>query len=180
MFGKMLSLVVLVVVILACGGGSGGKMEWTGSLKGEYVIDDYKAMIAGKYPPPAPLDTGTGSASLEVGLDHILRLGKETPIPECMITFFPGSARRDDSGRATAMEFRIKDQYSIKRDGPGGAPGCVGRLSKSEQPGEIEIDHAIVTLSDDGEFSVGVDYRKKGDYEKKSTLRLKGMRGGWF
>ena len=173
----MIILFILLAVVIGCS--SGGGMDWKGSLKGEYAIDDYNAVIAGKYPPPEPVETGNGSASLEVGLDHILKLGKETPIPECVISFFPGLAKRDSTEKATAMEFRIKDEISIKRDGLGGAPGCVGRIEKDGPATEIEIDHARVSLHDDGEFHISIDYRPTGNYEKRRTLRIHRKRG-WF
>ena len=168
---------LLTVVTASCGGG--GKMEWKGTLRGEFALVDHKAEISGTYPPPAPLDKGNGSATLESGLDNLLRLGKDTTIPGCMLSFFPGLAKRDNTEKATAREFRLKDQSPIKRDGPGGAEGCVGRINKDGPLVEIEIDHALVSLTDDGEFYVGIDYRAKGDYDKKRVLRIKGTRG-WF
>src|SRR5687767_9984534 len=104
---------LLTVVTASCGGG--GKMEWKGTLKGESELVDYKAAISGAYPPPAPLDKGNGSAMLESGLDNLLRLGKDTTIPGCMLSFFPGLAKRDNTEKATAREFRLKDDSPIKR-----------------------------------------------------------------
>jgi hypothetical protein len=171
--------VALLLAVGTAGCGGGGKMEWKGTLKGESELVDYKAAMSSTYPPPAPLDKGNGSATLESGLDNLLRLGKDTTIPGCMLSFFPGSAKRDSTEKATAREFRLKDDSPIKRDGPGGAAGCVGRIDKDGPLVEIEIDHALVSLHNDGEFYVGIDYRAKGDYDKKRVLRIKGTRG-WF
>jgi hypothetical protein len=96
-----------------------------------------------------------------------------------MLSFYPGSAKRDSTEKATAMEFRLKDDSPIKRDGPGGAEGCVGRIDKDGPLVKIEIDHASVTLQNDGESSIWIDYRAEGDYDKKRALWIKGARG-WF
>ena len=163
---------LLAVVTASCGGG--GKMEWKGALKGAYELVDYKAATSSTYPPAAPLDKGSGLATLDA--DNLLTLGKETPIPGCMISFYPGAAKRDHTEKATAMEFKIKADSLIKRDG---TAGCVGRIDKGGSSVEIEIDHAVVTLHDDGKFYVGIDYRARDDYVNKRILRIEGERG-WF
>ena len=171
---KEIKCIALVLAFVTAGCGGGGKMEWQGTLKGSYELMDYKAATTSTYPPAAPLDKGNGSATLRP--DYLLTLDKETPIPGCMISFYPGAAKRDNTERATAMEFKIKDGLSIRRDG---AAGCVGRIDKGGSSVEIEIDHAVVTLHSDGKFYVGIDYRAKGDYEKKRILRIEGEKG-WF
>ena len=155
-------------------------MEWQGTLKGTFEIQDHKlATDSSLYPPPAPLDTGSGSATLEKGLDNLVRLGKDTPIPGCMLSFNSGSPKRDSTGAASSFEYKINQDAPIKRDGPGGMSGCVGRIGKGAPLGEIEIDHAAVSIQKDGEFYIGIDYRDKGDYDKKRILQIKGTRG-WF
>lgn len=166
--------IVLAVVIAGCGGGD---MKWKGTLKGAYDLMDYKAATSSTYPPATPLDTGDGSAKLETGPDNLLTLDGSSPIPGCMIGFYPGSAKRDNTEKATAMEYRLKDGSTIKRNGS--AVGCVGRIDKGGSLVEIEIDHALVALHSDGEFYVGIDYRAKGDYDKKRILRIQGTKG-WF
>lgn len=167
--------VVLVVITAGCGGKS---MEWKGTLKGTYELMDHKAATSSTYPPAAPLDTASGSATLEAaGHDLQLTLDSGSPIPGCMITFYPGSAKRDNTGKATAMEYRMKQSSTIKRSG--GAEGCVGRIDKGGSLMEIEIIHAQVALYSDGQFYVSIDYSAKGDYDKERILRTEGTRG-WF
>ena len=170
---KEIKCIVLALAFVTAGCG-GNKMEWKGTLKGAYELVDYKAATSSTYPPAAPLDKGNGSATLDAA--NLLTLDKETPIPGCMISFYEGSAKRDNTERATAMEFKIKGDSSIKRDGEA---GCVGRIDKGGSTVEIEIDHAVVTLHTDGKFYVGIEYRAKGDYDKKRILRIEGERG-WF
>jgi hypothetical protein len=166
--------VVLAATTAAC---SGGSMEWKGTRKGTYELMDYKAATSSSYPPAAPLDTGSGSATLELGSEHLLTLDNDSPIPGCVISFYSGQAKRDNTEKATAMEFKIKDDSLIRRSG--NVAGCIGRIDKGGSLVEIEIDHALVALHSDGEFYVGIDYRAKGDYDKKRVLQMKGAKG-WF
>lgn len=165
------------VLMIGC---SGAGMEWKGTLKGTFEIQDHKlATDSSLYPTPAPLDSGSGSAMLESGLDNLLRLGKDTPIPGCMLSFNSGSPKRDSTGAASSFEYKINQDAPLKRDGPGGSPGCVGRIDNGTLLGEIEIDHAVVSIKKDGEFYIGIDYRKKGDYDKKRIMQITGTKG-WF
>ena len=173
---RSIAQIIIAVTILtaACGG---GKMEWSGTLKGTTELMDHRDVTSSAYPRPAPLDTGTGSAELNAGSFHVLTFSSGSPLPDCMINFFPGSAKRDTTEKATAMEFKITEADRVRRKGT--ESPCVGVIDKGKPPVPIEIDHAQVSLKDDGEFFVSVDYRPVDVYTEKRVLYLQGQRG-WF
>lgn len=145
---------ILLVFSMACGGGN----EWNGKISGETELQDGSG---------STIEKGKGTASLEQGLDHHLKMGKDTPLADCDITFFPGSL---SSGSSDKMEFKIKNADGIK---------CKGSLGKGAAATDIYIQSgSAVTATSDGVFTVLIYYGSDASGEKR-TFILTGKKG-WF
>jgi hypothetical protein len=171
---RLISFTILLVVL-----GCRSNLEWKGTLKGTFEIEDYKTATSSVYPRPAPIDSGTGSAEIYTGLKDHLRLGKDTPLPGCTLTMevFQGQGKE-------TVEYKVVDADKAHIGDTADGTGCRGRIDKSGELVDIDIDHATVALHSDGTFYVGVDYRSKLpdplDYGGKArVLKITGNRG-WF
>ncbi len=145
--------VVFTSLLVACGGGT----EWTGKFSGETELQDGSG---GK------LEKGTGSATLETGLDNKIKFDKTSPLADCDIRFSTGS---NDTGRSSEKRYKVKDADSIK---------CKASLGKGAAPVEISVQGGDATVKDTGEFSCIVHYSGVASGERRSFI-LTGTKG-WF
>ncbi len=171
---RNLLLVGSIFGLLSVGCSSG--LEWKGTVKGTFEIQDSKAKIAHNHndPPLVPLETGSGSATLYTGLNDHCRLGKDTPIPDCTFTLKPVQATG-----TTSVEYKLFNPEKAHTGETNDGKGCVGRVDKGGPLVPIEIIYAAVTLNSDGEVYLSVDYQAKDGEYKRRDMSMKGKRG-WF
>jgi hypothetical protein len=187
MKSRLVLVASIAILAAAC---SAGNMEWKGALKGTYELNDAKDTSSSAYPRPTPLETGKGSARLYTGLVDHIRLGAETPIPDC--TFKVEKWRAIDT---TMLEYKIKDSEKAHTGETDDGKGCRGRIDKAGPLVAIDILNASIQLNSTGEIQVSVEYvptdRETSrirtdslyfaarDHSKERVLFIKGERG-WF
>ena len=98
---RLVLVVSAVLTIAACS----PSLEWEGKIAGNAKVLNNEVVRVGDehLPPPEPIFTGTVSAAFEKAQRRTLKLAGAMPLSDCVVEFFDGTAKRDDSGVKTGM-----------------------------------------------------------------------------
>ena len=164
------------MILVGCGGNS----EWKGSLTGAYKL----SASASDRNAPA-LDTGKALLTFTDEKDekgdtwNRLKLGPDSPLPNCTFLFFPGSAKRDAPGGVrTALVYKANLRFMVT-DAPSGLHFCMGRADKDGKPEPVEIQDGEVTIDEGGKLYGLIEYTLRSGAGEKRAIEITGSKG-WF
>ncbi len=177
---KKISILILVILIVGCG----SEFDRNGKFSGDFRVTD----PSGKSLNGDLVFEGNGTMTLEgthnpeFKLEEpVLKLGKDTPLPDCVIFIAKSSEEFDEMTHA----FTGTREYRNLKEGKtpqtaDGAP-CRGKFSKDEPPTEVEIKGVYVKAHKNSsfEYEVEINFQAVGDYKKERWIHLFGNKT-WF
>ncbi len=176
---KLLAILCLAAGLTACG----AKNTWDGKISDEYQVKDPNQGDWG-----VVIFEGTTSVLLEYTgdfEDHFLRLGKDSPLPDCVIRF-SGIRKEYPDASSNLVEYSGKNldkSHTNEELISKAEKGCRGIINKGEAPVNVKINSASLRVSDTGYFDIEINYQPdsgdKDDYKKDRWFRLRGEKS-WF
>lgn len=154
--------VLLISIGITLVGCKDKSLIWDGTVKGEYKLENNP--FSDK--PKSIVASGSGTVQLYTGMVDHLRLGKDTPIPDCTFVVRTVSATGDYEIRYTDVD-GSKFHIGEVDDGK----GCQGRIDPEGPMVPISITHTTISLKDDGTVFVSINYGPKPEeYSYSQTL----------
>lgn len=179
---RSFSGVTVVIIAIAISGCGGNDASWKGEIKGEYKLRasggaDALAMDTGK----AVLTFTEHESDKDKTKLNRLKLGADTPLPDCSIAFYPGNAKRDSPGGVrTALVYKVNDDFQVYTDDGTWplATFCVGRGDKDGKTAPATIEGGELAIDESGKLAGFIDYTVNATKERR-TIELTGSKG-WF
>ncbi|HEY0429800.1 MAG TPA: hypothetical protein VGC76_18600 [Pyrinomonadaceae bacterium] len=125
------------------------------------------------------LFTGNADLQLTTGLVPHLRFGKNTPLPDCAISFYEGETKPEYSGPPD-MEYHQNYEKNPHTGETDDGKDCRGVINKGEPPANISISIASVVVSQSGNFNVEIKYSPVGDAKTERWFIMSSGQKGWF